>query len=90
MRREKREKEVARDMSIRDLIHLIVYSYWLLLTERCVVIGCLLIDLMMLIDTYRSIIVRFASPGTRGFLSLLLSLFFLLSLCGKRKPPGSG
>ena len=46
---------------------------WLaVVTDRCVVIGCLLIDLVILIDTYRSMIVRFASPATRGFLSPLL------------------
>ena len=44
-----------------------------MLTDRCVVIGCLLINLMMLIDTYRSMIVRFAAPATRGFLLPLLS-----------------
>ena len=41
---------------------------------RCVVIGCLLIDLVMLTDSYRSMIVRFASWVTRGFLSPLLCL----------------
>ena len=41
---------------------------------RCVVIGCLLINLVMLIDSYHSMIVRFAPPATRGFFSLLLSL----------------
>ena len=67
--------------------YLIAYSDWLLLTDRCVVvIGCLLIDLVMLIDSYRSMIVRFASPAARGFLSPLLSLSF--SLRGKRKPLG--
>ena len=50
-----------------------------MVTDRCVVIGCLLIDLMMLIDNYRSMIVRFASPATRGFLSPLLSLSHLIS-----------
>ena len=45
---------------------------WLaVITDRCVVIGCLLIDLVILIDSYRSMIVTFASPVTRGFLSLL-------------------
>ena len=34
----------------------------------------MLTDLVMLIDSYRSMIVRFASPATRGFLSPLLSL----------------
>ena len=48
-----------------------MYSDWLMLTDRCVVIGCLLIVSR---DTYRSMIVRFASPATRGFLSLLFSL----------------
>ena len=41
----------------RDINCLIVYSDWLLLTGRCFVIGCLLIDLVMLIDTYFSVIV---------------------------------
>ena len=46
----------------------------------CVVIGRLLIDLVMLIDTYRSMIVRFISPlpevfSHRFFLSLLSHLF---------------
>ena len=50
------------------------YSHWVLLTDRCVVIGCLLIDLMMLIDTYHSMIVRFTSSTTRHFLLPLLSL----------------
>ena len=45
----------------------------------CVVIGCLLIDLVVLIDSYRSMIMRFASPATRGFLSPLLSLSCLVS-----------
>ena len=50
---------------------------WLEEPYRCVVIGCLLIDLVMLIDTYRSMIVRFASPATRGLLSpLSLSSLF--------------
>ena len=53
---------------------------------RYVVIGCLLIDVMMLIDTYRSMIVRFASPATRGFLSPLLSLS---SLRDERKQFGT-
>ena len=39
----------------------------------CVVIGCLLVDLVMLIDTYRSMIVRFAPRA--GFLSFLSRLF---------------
>ena len=52
---------------------------WLEEPYRCVVIGCLLIDLVMLIDSYRSMIVRFASPATRGFLSPLLSLSCLVS-----------
>ena len=41
---------------------------------RCVVIGCLLIDLVMLIDSHRNMIASFASPATRGFLSPLLPL----------------
>ena len=41
---------------------------------KCAVIGCvLIIVLVMLIDTYRSMM-RFASPVTRGFFSPLLSL----------------
>ena len=40
---------------------------WLEEPYRCVVIGCL-------IDSYRSMIVRFASRVTRGFLSPLLCL----------------
>ena len=47
-------------------------------------IGCLLIDLVVLIDTYRSMIVRCASPATRGFLSPLLSLSCLVSLRRKK------
>ena len=54
-----------------DWRNLIAYPDWLLLTDRCVVIGCLLINSC---DTYRSMIVRFASLATRGFLSPLLSL----------------
>ena len=61
---------------------------WLDKPYRCVVIGCLLIDLVMLIDSYRSMIVRFTSPATRGFLLPLLSL--VSSLCGERKPLGPG
>ena len=60
-----------------DWRNLIAYSDWLLLTG--VVIGCLLINLVMLIDTYRSMIVRFTSPTTRGFLSPLLSLSSLFA-----------
>ena len=63
-----------------------IYSDWLVLTDRCVVIGCLLIDSR---DTYRSMIVRFASPTTRGFLLLFLSLSCLLPLQWK-KPLGPG
>ena len=59
---------------------------WLEESYRCVVIGGLLIDLVMLIDAYRSMIVRFTSPATRGFLSPLLSLSNCLSLRGERKP----
>ena len=52
---------------------------WLEEPYRCVVIGCLLIDLVMLSDSYLSMIVRFASPVTTGFLSpLLLSLLSCL------------
>ena len=38
-----------------DWRNLIAYSDWLLLTDSCVVIGCLLIDFR---DNYRSVIVR--------------------------------
>ena len=52
---------------------------WLEEPYRCVVIGCLLINLVMLIDSYRSTIVRFASGVTRGFLSpFLCHLIFSL------------
>ena len=56
---------------------------------RCVIIGCLLIDLVMLIDTYHSIIVRFALPTTRGFFH---HFYFSLvsSLHSRRKPLGPG
>ena len=47
--------------------------------------GCLLIDLVMLIDIYRSLIVRFGSPTTRSFLSPFLSFSCLSSLRGERK-----
>ena len=54
---------------------------WLEEPYRCVIIGCLLIDLMMLIDSYCSMIVRFTSWVTRGFLSplfcLLLDILFV-------------
>ena len=60
---------------------------WLEEPSRCVVIGRLLMDLMMLIDSYRSMIVRFASPATRGFLSLLL---FLSCLIPSRRKKTSG
>ena len=62
-------------------------SDWLMLTDRCVVIGCLLIDSC---DTYHSMVVRFASPATRGFLSPLLSFSLFSSPRGKRKPLGPG
>ena len=45
-----------------------------MLTDRCVVIGCLFIDSR---DTYPSMIVRFALPATKGF--LLAVSFSLLS-----------
>ena len=61
---------------------------WLEEPYRCAIIGCLLINLEMLIDTYRSMIVRFASPATRGFLSPLLSLSYLISL-GRKKTSGT-
>ena len=51
-----------------------MYSDCFFLTDRCVVISCLLISLVMLIDTYRSMTVRFTLPTTRGFLLSLLSL----------------
>ena len=57
---------------------------WLEEPYRCVVIGCLLIDLVMLIDTYGSMIVRVASPATRSFLSPLLSLSCLVSSLRKK------
>ena len=57
---------------------------WMEEPYRCVVICCLLIDFVMLIDRYRSMIVRFASPATRGFLSTLLSLSCLVSLQRKK------
>ena len=41
-----------------------------------------LIDLVMLIDTYRSMIVRFTLPE--------VSFFLRFSLCGKRKPLVTG
>ena len=44
------------------------------LTAPIDVIGCLLIDLVMLIDSYRNMIVRFASQVTSDFLSPLLCL----------------
>ena len=52
---------------------------WLEEPYRCVVIGCLLIDLVMLIDSYRSMIERYASSAIRGFLSPLLFLSCLVS-----------
>ena len=52
---------------------------WLEEPYRCVVIGCLLID------SYRSMIVRFASRATRGFLLPLLSLSCLVSLLRKKR-----
>ena len=54
-----------------DWRNILAYFDWLLLTDRYVVTGCLLIDLVMLID---NMIVRLASPAARGFLSPLLSL----------------
>ena len=59
-------------------------SSWLEEPYRCVFIGCSLIDLVVLIDNYRSTIVRFALPTTRGFLSPLLSLSCLVSLRQKK------
>ena len=57
-----------------DWRNILAYFDWLLLTDRYVVTGCLLIDLVMLID---NMIVRLASPAARGFLSPLLSLSLL-------------
>ena len=61
---------------------------WLEEPYRCVTIGWLLIDLLMLIDSYRSMIVRYTLWVTWGFLLPLRSLS-LLSLCGERKPLGT-
>ena len=55
----------------------------------CAVIGCLLINLVMLIDCYRSMIERFASPATKG-LSHRFFLSLVSSLRGERKPLGPG
>ena len=67
----------GQDLTLpHDWRNLITYSDWLLLTERGVVIGCLLINSC---DSYHSMIVRFALPATRGFLSLLLFLSCLIS-----------
>ena len=52
----------------------------------CVVIGCLLIDLVMLIDT---MIVRFTSSATRGFSSRFF-LSLVSSLHGEKNPWVSG
>ena len=59
---------------------------WLEEPYWCVIIGCLLIDLVMLIDTHHSMIVRFKSPATRGFLSSLSlsSLFTSKETSGPR------
>ena len=64
-----------------DWRNLIAFSDWLLSTDRCVVIGCLLINSC---DTYHCMIVRFGSPTTRGFLSPFLSLSCLVSLQQKK------
>ena len=69
-----------------DWRNLIMFADWLLLTDRCVVIGCLLIDSL---DTYRSMIVRFTLLATRGF-SCRFFLSLVLSLHGERKPLGPG
>ena len=86
---EEREKEVARENLWWQAT--VVWSYcanqrtrvtiwpWRK-TDRCIVIGCLLIDLVMMIDTNRSMIVRFVLPATRGFLLSLLSHSSLSSL----------
>ena len=62
----------------------------MLLTGRCAVIGCFFIDLVMLIDTNCSMIVRFTSPATRCFLSQLLSSSSLFSLLSLRQKKTSG
>ena len=87
-RREKGEKSCGCLQQLTLLLPLIVYySDWLMLTDRCVVIGCLLINSC---DTYRSMIVRFASPTTRGFSRCFeLSLSSLVS-SWRRKPLGPG
>ena len=54
--------------------NLIAYSDWLLLTDRWVVIGCLLIDSR---DTYRNMIVRFVIAHNQRF--SLAASFSLLS-----------
>ena len=54
-----------------DWRNILAYFDWLLLTDRYVITGCLLIDLVVLID---KMIVKLASPAARGFLSPLLSL----------------
>ena len=52
-----------------------MYSDWLLLTDRFVVIGCLLgVNIVHHMIDYRSMIERFTLPATRGFLLPLLSL----------------
>ena len=61
------------DVITHKCYYLIVYSDWLLLTDRCCY-WLLVNQSHDLIDTYHSMIVRIASPVTRGFLSLLLSL----------------
>ena len=77
--RENRQ-EVRKPLVARDSWLILPHpASWLEEPYRCVVIGCLLIDLVMLIDTYRSMIVRFALPATRGFRSPLLSLSCLIS-----------
>ena len=51
-----------------DWRNLTVYSDWLLLTDRCIVIGCLLgISIVHHKIDYPSMIVKFISPATRGF-----------------------
>ena len=56
---------------------------WLAVVNWQVCYVFLFINLVMLIDTYRSMIVRIVSPAIRGFLLPLLSQSCLLSLCTK-------
>ena len=68
-----------------DWRNLIAYLWLAVVTNRVVVIGCLLIDLVMLIDSYHSMMVRFASHITRGFSrAASFSLFSLVSSWWKK------